>query len=120
MVEFDHHSARYNVARIVEELLLLEDHHARDRCIDCITKHYLRIIAYATEGLELPDSDVHPLLRKALELAQKHKSVILGILHGGPQPDPWSLIKEIRDLRKELIAKLYGVADFEHDGHHSH
>jgi len=114
----DHHSARYNAARIVEELLLLEDHHVKDRCIECITKHYLRVKAYALEGLQLPDSDVHDSLMKALDVSERHLKEVHSSIHGG-SPDPFKLTQEVRELRKELVGKVYGVTELP-DHHHIH
>jgi hypothetical protein len=118
MSTLSHHSAKYNAARIIEELLLLEDHHVKDRCIECITKHYLRVKAYAIEGQQLPNHDVHESLKKAAELAERHIKEVHGALHGA-QPDAWKLASEVRSLRKELVEKVYGVAELE-DHHHVH
>jgi len=104
--KFDHHTAPYNALRIAEELTLLEDHYVGDRCLDCVTKHLLRVRAYAIEGAELPNSHVKPLLSKARELAERH--LRLAHLEGSPDKIP-SMVEEVRSLRKEIAKQLFGV-----------
>lgn len=59
----DINDASFSLGRAVEEALLLEDHLRNElqQCSRCITKHALRMIAYARESLSLagrtPDLD---------------------------------------------------------------
>lgn len=51
----------YNMQEIVKQSLLLEEHlvEPNKRCIDCIKKHFLTIIAYSEEAMCLAGSKVN-------------------------------------------------------------
>jgi hypothetical protein len=53
--------ARFNIRKIVQELLCLEDHlgDRTVRCRDCIMKHSLKAEAFAQEGLLLDKTGEH-------------------------------------------------------------
>jgi len=115
---FDHHTAKYNAARVVEELVLLQDHYAKDRCADCVMKHLYTIRAYALEAQHLSnDKDIKELLKKAIELSDKHMQLVLKSLHGA-EVNVDSMIQEVREYRKALVSKLYGTVELEHQHIH--
>jgi len=117
----DHHRAEYNISRIIEEMVLLEDHYKTDRCADCVIKHIYTIRALAIEGLGLTGADAYEdLLHKARKLAEDHLRTVLKSVHGGLEVDFNRLIQEVRALRKEMVWRLYGLYELDSLPAHAH
>lgn len=116
--------------RIIENLILLQDHFAMDPCADCCLKHTETIEAYAREGLALDHSlDVKEMLDGAIESAQKWKGIIVGCINDEGKceikkpEDMQNLIQEARALRRELNMSIYRMAGdliYENEQGHSH
>jgi|GEM_PF-5260013 hypothetical protein len=110
---FDHHDSRYNLVEIAKQFLLVEEHLVGNKCADCLTKHYLTIMAYAEEGLRLQHGQEEPyksLLISSNELAKKHLSYVL---QNQGQYIP-SMIQEVREVRKKIFNQVLGVSDIHH------
>ena len=116
---FDHHSAEYNLCRIVMEMVLLEDHYVSNPCLDCMSKHLLKIASYASEGLNLDNASKwrNELLR-ALEIARSHMRK-LAELYGrrGVREDLQQMAQELRAFRREVLPRLLGFGEVEHHTH---
>ncbi|MEM3988655.1 MAG: hypothetical protein QXZ22_08700 [Sulfolobales archaeon] len=103
---------------MIEELILLQDHYAKDRCADCVMKHLYTIRAYSLEAQHLDNSaEIKELLKKAIDLSDKHIELVLKSLHGS-QVDIEKMVQEVRELRKELVTKLYSTHELEHQHVH--
>lgn len=52
---------RYNIRKVIKHLLLLEDHlgQEHERCLDCISKHYMTIEALLDEAISLDKEQQH-------------------------------------------------------------
>lgn len=111
----DHHTCgaidpvsapEYNMKEVIQQSILLEDHLSNERkfCIDCITKHFLALIAYSNEALTLAGNEVDkfPFMTECPSVYEtmyktwsenKHdKQIRLDIL------------TELREIRKKLMA----------------
>jgi hypothetical protein len=121
---FSHHSARYNLCRILMEMVLLEDHYVNVPCLDCISKHLMKIAAYAGEGLNLDEAgEWREWLVKAFEIARRHMEEVARLL--GVKGEEVSsalsrLAQELRAYRRELTPRLLGFHDIEHRHAHEH
>lgn len=96
----------YNMKEVIQQSILLEDHLSNERkfCIDCITKHFLALIAYCNEALTLAGNkvDEFPFMSECPSMYEKmyqtwshnkkDKEVRLDIL------------TELREVRKKLMA----------------
>ncbi len=112
---FDHHTAEYNLEKIIENLILLQEHYAGNRCGDCILKHLETIRAYADEGMTLDHSDKYmQFLKASYDLAEKHLDIVVGCIEEGEckvksEEDIHRMIQEVRELRREINMALYGM-----------
>lgn len=65
----------YNMKEIIKQLVLLEDHliNRKKRCPDCISKHFLTIIALQEEAMSLagPNRNRYPLMGDNLPIFQQ-------------------------------------------------
>ncbi len=62
---------KYNILEVIKNTILLEDHlnQSKKRCNDCICKHFLTIISYLCEGINLAGTSIndYPHLENSLE-----------------------------------------------------
>lgn len=95
-------SSKFNVREIVKQLLLLEEHltDVEKYCPDCIHKHLLTVEAYAEESLTLDPDGVW--VAHSRQMAKKARQWIVRFADGGSIA---VLAKEIRSIRKKLVAK---------------
>lgn len=121
---YDHHDARYNLSKIAEHLILLQDHYAGNRCADCIIKHLYTVRAYADEGSTLNSaSEYRPLLDEANALANAHLSIVTSNVRGETQLSEGGLnelINDVRRLRQKILTVLHGFITDEHHVSHEH
>lgn len=125
-----HHDARYNLDKIINNLLLIQDHYTFDPCADCLTKHHKLVMAYAEEGMTLDNNDmVRRELSDAEELSRKHLHIVVECTIGNKckvkkPEDMQRMVQEVRALRRKLNMKVYGLeGDITHDilvDDHSH
>jgi hypothetical protein len=95
----------FNLRQVVKEILLLEDHllHPENRCPDCITKHLLKIEAYAEESVGL-DNVTPKLVILADVVARVSKSFLQLFGAGLQEEQQWLDMQQIlRLVRKVLL-----------------
>lgn len=98
---------RFNLREIAKNFLLLELHlcHPKQRCQDCIKKHFLTCEALAEEAAQI---DVEGRNRSACEeLAENIRKLESEFVHGKP---PCEIAQAIRILRKPLVQETFDMA----------
>lgn len=97
------HEPLFNLKEIVKQMVLLEDHlfHEQKRCRECITKHFLTIIALAEEGLTL---DTDKMYEEDFEKILKETIEFEDLLH--KTNDFESVAFKLRNLRKSFMSKI--------------
>ncbi len=114
---FSHHQAEFNIQRIIENLILLQDHYSTDPCADCCTKHVETIEAYAREGMALDHAaEYADYLKACTDLAERHLRIIVGCINDQGKceiKNPKDMVKmgqETRALRRELNMAIFHLA----------
>jgi hypothetical protein len=103
----------HNLVEVCKELLLLYKHlkHPDRRCVDCIGKHFLQILAYLDE---LPSLDLHQEYQDHIDLLRPRCQNLLEAWGNGVDPD--QIAEELRGMRKAIQPAAIGL--LAHMGHH--
>ena len=92
---------RFNLREIVKQCILLENHLniVRQRCAQCITKHFLSIEAYFDEMFSLMSSE--EIDQHSTKLEDYHERVHM-IRMAVDTNDYYSTARELRIIRKDI------------------
>lgn len=97
----------FNVREMCKELVLLEQHlfDARQRCPQCIRKHFIHSEALAEEAVTLDAKGAYPFIKAVPDkIRSLIKSYAMGI-------DPTQVAQGVRVIRKDLLAKCFYIKD---------
>lgn len=102
---------RFNMREIAKHLILLEDHlfHKNKHCIDCISKHFLTIEAFAEETRTLDKTlEFEDEVQKVLQIKSIMPPLIAKMKKKTSTPKDFaSVAQSLRQIRKPLAVK-YG------------
>lgn len=89
----------HNLVEVCKELLLLYAHlkHPERRCIDCIGKHFLQILAYLDE---MPSLDLDQEYKDEVDVLRPRCQNLLEAWGNGV--DPEQIAEDLRRLRKAI------------------
>jgi len=96
----------YNMQRVIENALLLEDHLADDKryCIECSAKHFLLIIGFLNEAEWMAGKNVsqYPLLQESIKFYNETYKTWLE--NKQDKATRLQILEKLRDHRKKLMA----------------
>lgn len=104
----------HNLFELAKQLVLLEAHLTlkQKQCDDCISKHFLALIAYTEE---IPGLDSDGAISEAIEIEQLIPNCQVLFHHWANRIDPRLIAQSLRGIRKKIqpiaveIAKANGI-----------
>jgi hypothetical protein len=107
--------ALFNVRETAKQLILLEQHifNPRERCQDCIRKHFIHAEALMEEAVTLDPKGAYPFIRG---VASKIRDLIRAFVEAEEDSKKLQDVGQgIRCLRKNLLTKSFYLQDPEKD-----
>lgn len=99
----------YNIKEVIKQTILLEEHIAfkNKRCVQCIFKHFLHIIALLNEAVWLAMDKVHHY--PYLEESPKFYETQMEIYQHNQDNEPilLDILSKLREHRKKLVEVYY-------------
>lgn len=102
----------HNIKEVVRNCALLEIHLAKERCVDCITKHALIISGLIDEGICLANDPAYrsmPYVRALRACADDMADIERGLFNASDTPVETAY--KLRTMRKKLMPIINGAID---------
>jgi hypothetical protein len=119
----------HNIKGVVQNCLLLEQHLASERCLDCVTKHLMIISGLLDEAAALFNAKEYhraPYVGAIRACQRDALDIERALMAPASNETPMDLARRVRALRKRLMPHLtctvnakrfYSAPTFEVDGH---